>query len=93
MGRHFKLRRINFNPSINYFKPQGIPLRSLRETSLNPDELEALRLKHVKNLDQTQCAKKMGISRSTFQRILASVHQKVALALTEGRAIKIIKRF
>ena len=55
------------------------------------DELEALRLCDFKNLDQVEAAKKMRISQSTLQRILSSARQKVAEALTEGKAIKIKK--
>jgi|GEM_PF-6019908 len=39
---------------------------------LKIEELEALRLKDLEELDQEQCAEKMGISRQTFQRILNS---------------------
>jgi len=58
---------------------------------LGRDELEALRLCDFKNLDQVEAAKKMRISQSTLQRILSSARQKVAEALTEGKAIKIKK--
>ena len=92
MGRPYELRRINFNPTTTYFKPQGTPLRELREVELGSDELEAIRLKHIEKLDQIQCAKKMKVSPSTFQRILLSANQKIAEALTEGKAIKIIKK-
>ncbi|MEA3273148.1 MAG: DUF134 domain-containing protein [Patescibacteria group bacterium] len=91
MGRPHKFRRINFNPTATYFKPQGIPLRALQEIELGSDKLEAIRLKYVARLDQVQCAKKMRVSQSTFQRILVSANQKIAEALTTGKAIKIIR--
>lgn len=84
-----KRRRIRFNPDAVYFKPQGIPLRMLSEINLLHEELEAVRLKYVKELDQTECAQKMGVSQSTFQRILSSANKKIAQALVEGKAIKI----
>jgi predicted DNA-binding protein (UPF0251 family) len=84
-----KLRRIRFNPDAVYFKPQGIPLRILDEITLHHEELEAVRLKYIKELDQTECAKKMGVSQSTFQRILSSANKKIAEALVTGKAIKI----
>ncbi|MCK4386886.1 MAG: DUF134 domain-containing protein [Candidatus Pacebacteria bacterium] len=84
-------RRIKINPNIIYFKPQGIPLRFLDAVELTVEELETLRLKNVENLDQIECAKKMKTSQSTFQRILSSAHQKISLALLQGKAIKIIK--
>ncbi len=91
MPRPRLCRRISFNPEIVYFKPQGIPLRLLKEVTLTAEEVEALRLKNIKNLDQVECAKKMKTSQSTFQRILKSAHEKVSVALVEGKAIKIIK--
>ncbi len=82
-------RRIRFLPSARFFKPQGIPMRYLEQVELSHEELEALRLKHVKNMDQTQAAKEMNTSQSTFQRILSSAQKKVAEALVKGKSIKI----
>ena len=84
-----KIRFINFNPETTYFKPRGIPLSSLEENVLTVDELEALRLKNYKRLEQVKCAEKMKISQSTFQRILCLANQKVADALINGKAIRI----
>jgi len=83
-------RRIGFNPHVNYFKPVGVPLRELNIEELTTEELEALRLKNIKDLDQIECAKVMQTSQSTFQRILSSAYKKITIALVEGRAIKII---
>ncbi len=66
-----------------------MPLYSLDEVSLQLDELEALRLKDLKGLDQVDCAKEMGISQSTFQRILTAARAKVTEALIHGKAIRI----
>ena len=66
-------------------------MRFLEVVELTMEELETLRLKNVKNLDQKECAQKMKTSQSTFQRILSSAHQKISLALLQGKAIKIIK--
>jgi len=82
-------RRIRFNPRITYFKPQGVPLRFLEVINLSTEELEALRLKNIKDLDQTEAAKAMNTSQSTFQRILCSAYKKIAQALIEGKAIEI----
>ena len=84
-----KIRFINFNPETTYFKPQGIPLCSLEEINLTVDELESVRLKNYKGLEQIECAKKMKVSQSTFQRILSLANQKIADALINGKAIKI----
>ncbi|MBU1000380.1 DUF134 domain-containing protein [Patescibacteria group bacterium] len=82
-------RCVRFNPDVYFFKPQGIPLRMLEEIVLLPDELEALKLHEVDGLEQTKAAEKMKISQPTFARILASAHKKIAVALVEGKAIRI----
>ena len=84
-------RRIRFNPNVTYFKPQGIPMRFLETVELSAEELEALRLKNLKDLDQTECAEMMKTSQSTFQRILSSAYKKITEALVSGKAIKITK--
>lgn len=82
-------RRIRFEPGVSYFKPQGVPLRELSEVELTLEELEALRLKNILDLDQNEASVKMNTSQSTFQRILASAYKKISEALIEGKAIKI----
>lgn len=91
MVRPFKRRFVRFDPNVVYFKPRAVPLSLLSEVELGIDELEALRLCDYKNLEQTEAAKKMKISQSTLQRILVSARKKVAEAIIEGKAIKIIK--
>jgi len=89
MVRPTKCRRVAFIPGVTYFKPAGVPLRSLSEVQLSVEEIEALRLKDLEGLEQEQGAEKMNISRPTFQRVLASARQKVSDALLDGKAIKI----
>ena len=91
MPRPRLCRRIRFNPNIVYFKPQGVPMRFLEVVELTVEEVEALMLKNIKNLEQKEAAKKMNTSQSTFQRILSSAYKKTTKALIEGKAIKIIK--
>jgi len=89
MARPTKCRRVAFIPGVKYFKPAGIPLRLLAEVCLSFEEAEAVRLKDIENLEQEQCAEKMGISRPTFQRVLSSARKKIADALLNGKAIRI----
>jgi len=89
MPRPPKCRRVEFLPAVTYFKPAGIPLRALKEVCLSVEEAEAIRLKELEGLEQEQGAERMNISRSTFQRVLASGRQKMADALLNGRAIRI----
>lgn len=85
-------RCVRFNPDVYYFKPRGIPLRILEEVVLKADELEALKLYEVDELEQTKAAQKMKISQSTFARILASANKKIAAAIINGKAIRIESR-
>lgn len=64
-------------------------MRVLDQVNLSSEELEALRLKNLEELEQTEAAKKMETSQSTFQRILSSAYKKIADALINGKAIKI----
>ncbi|MBU2575931.1 DUF134 domain-containing protein [Patescibacteria group bacterium] len=89
MPRPRLCRRIRFNPQITYFKPRGVPMVDLEIIELTSEEVEALRLKNIKNLDQNECAKQMHTSQSTFQRILSSAYKKTANALINGKAISI----
>jgi predicted DNA-binding protein (UPF0251 family) len=56
---------------------------------MSVEEVEAMRLKHLKRLDQTAAAKKMGVSQSSFQRLLASAHRKASHAIVGGKYLKI----
>lgn len=85
------LRKIEFEPSVTFYKPQGVPMRFLEIMELTHEEVEALRLKNVEELDQVEAAKKMHTSQSTFQRILSSAYKKVSVAIIKGRAIKITR--
>jgi len=82
-------RKVCFCPDVYYFKPRGIPMRQLKEVVLESDELEALKLYEIDELDQKAAAKKMKISQPTFARILGSAHKKVAKAIVQGYAINI----
>lgn len=92
MVRPKKYRHICCDLKAQYFKPKGIPMSELEEVQLSQDEIEALRLKYIQNLDQTEGALRMQISQSTFARILQSVNQKIAMALVEGKAIRLSDR-
>jgi len=89
MSRPVKWRKVEFVPGDTYFIPFGKPKCQLAENILKVEELEAIRLKDIENLDQDQCAKKMEISRQTFQRILNEARSKIADALVKGKAIRI----
>jgi len=79
---------VNTIPLFVYYKPHGVSLDKLDELILTLEEIEALNLKDRQDLDQKDAAREMGISRSTFQRILKSARKKVITAIIEGKALK-----
>ena len=91
MPRPRLCRRVEFNPNITYFKPQGVPMRDLEMIELTAEEVEALRLRNTEDLEQEEAAKKMNTSQSTFQRILSSAYKKITEAIIGGKVIRIIK--
>lgn len=62
-------------------------MRDLEQISLFRDEMEALRLCDLEGLFQEQAGERMGVSRGTVQRLLASARRKTAEALVSGAAL------
>jgi uncharacterized protein len=87
MGRPKKCRWVETEPGVTFFKPRGIPLRSLEQMVITVDELEAMRLADFLEMTQEEVAQKMQVSRPTVTRMLARVHRAVAEALVNGKAI------
>lgn len=83
MPRPEKLRRIGCGLAGHGFKPMGRPAAELEREILRLDELEALRLADVLGLYQEAAAEQMGVSRTTFSRILARARSTVARAIIE----------
>ncbi|MGB9708286.1 MAG: DUF134 domain-containing protein [Candidatus Pacearchaeota archaeon] len=89
MARPRLCRRVRFRPGITYFKPAGVRMIGLDESIISVEEYEAVRLKDLEGLEQEQAARKMGISRPTFQRLLKSARRKIADAIIKGKALRI----
>lgn len=89
MVRPRKIKLVNFEPGVTYFKPRAVPLNQLEEVNMTIDEVETLRLTNLKKLSQADAANKMKIHQSTFQRTLTRAREKVTDALVNGKAIKI----
>ena len=88
-GRKPKERYIDADHSHVCFKPCGIKRNELERVVLGEDEMEALRLADYEGLYQQECADKMGISRTTFSRLIESARKKIADALLHTKAIRI----
>lgn len=91
MPRPRLYRKVQFDPSVTYFKPRGVPMMGLDVVELTTEEMEAYRLRHISDLEQQEAAGKMDTSQSTYQRILYSAYKKIADALINGKAIKIVR--
>ena len=89
MVRPRKCRRICTTPVARFYKPQGVPVRCLEIVLLKDEELEALALADVRQMDHESAAQQMAVSRPTFSRILAQARKTVAAALVSGAAIRI----
>ncbi|MFA5754825.1 MAG: DUF134 domain-containing protein [Candidatus Paceibacterota bacterium] len=90
MPRPKLCRRVRFNPNVTFFKPQGVPMRLLDIVEVSIEEMEAYRLRYLEEMDQKEAAIQMETSASTYQRILYSANKKIADALINGKAIKVM---
>ena len=89
MARPQKERRVENLPPLTHYKPVGIPLQDIEEIILTIEEMEAIRLVDIEQLDQAAAAESMEISRPTFHRIINLAHQKIASALWQGQALRV----
>jgi predicted DNA-binding protein (UPF0251 family) len=71
------------------FTPGAAPPASLGRAGLTLDGLEALRLADLEGLYQEEAARRMGVSRATFARVLADARRQVADALVNSKALAI----
>jgi len=88
MARPIKWRKIEYVPTSNHFTPNNRV--GVLENILKLEEIEAIRLKDIEGLEQSECAKKMEVSRPTFQRILGEARKKIADSIVNGKAIRIV---
>lgn len=82
--KHCRCRRFRGD---RVFKPRSIPMSELETVTLSLREFEALRLCDLEELDQVEAGERMGVSRGTVQRLLASGRAKTVEALLHSRAL------
>ena len=88
LARPRKFRQISpIMPKINYFFPEGSDKQNVKKIYLTEEEFEALRLRHDISLKQTDAADEMGISQTTYSRIITFAYEKLTQALLHGQAI------
>ncbi len=88
-GRKRINRTIDADFSEVCFKPCGFKKDDLERVVIFEDEMEAIRLSDFESLYQQECSDKMGISRTTFSRLVESARKKIADALLHQKAIKV----
>lgn len=88
-GRPRCPRMIETEPAVTYFKPLGVPLNELEVVTLSLEELEAVRLSDMEDLNQENAAHMMGISRRALWEDLQNARKKITVALVKGMAIEI----
>ena len=86
-GRRRGLRWISEVPQVRSFLPDGCP--RLEAVSITLEELEAVRLVDLLDLDQEEAAFYMGISRKAFWNDLMNARRKIAAALVYGMGLRI----
>lgn len=87
MARPRCCRQITGLPACRMFVPQGG--NDQEAVVLAADEFEALRLADAEGLYQEEAARRMGVSRQTFGRIVEAARRKVAQALVAGHPLRI----
>ena len=64
-------------------------MHALEEVVLTVEEMEAIRLADIEQLDQAAAASRMEISSPTFNRMVNQAHKKIATALWQGTALRV----
>ena len=84
-----KTRWVKCLPGERCFRPKCKKPGELEGVTLTLDEFEAIRLADLEGMLHAPAAMLMKVSRSTFTRILARAHEKVADGLVNIKAIRI----
>jgi len=71
------------------YKPRAVPMSELAVVELGLDELEAMRLCDVEELQQVEAAGRLQVSRGTVQRLLWKGRKKLVGAIVAGQAVRI----
>ncbi len=85
-----KTRWIKCHPGERCFRPLCKSKKKAMEgVCITIDEFEAMRLADLEELKQEDAARRMGISRPTFSRIVASARRKIADVLVNLKPLRI----
>lgn len=87
MARPIRCRRICTEPAYDRFKPDGI--LTGEQITMTVDEYEVIRLIDLEKCTHAQCARQMGISRTTVTEIYETARYKLADSIVNGKALYI----
>lgn len=94
MPRPMKWRKVCCLPENSKFGPLDLKVDDENVDDENivrmtVDEYEAIRLIDLEGFTQEECAKQMGVARTTVQGIYAEARKKIAEALVNGKVLLI----
>ena len=87
MARPTKARRICMEAAYDNFCPEGVPAGE--KVIMTMDEYETIRLVDLEKRTHEQCAKQMGIARTTVTEIYESARYKMADSIVNGKTLEI----
>lgn len=89
MPRPRKCRRVFGIPNHNVFGHLNSPANPCDIIYMKIEEYESIRLIDLEGLTQEECAEKMGVARTTVQRIYQEARQKIAQSIINGVVLRI----
>lgn len=89
MPRPVKCRRICSLPQTNGFVPVEKSAQDSETIHMTVDEYETIRLLDLEQLTQEECAKQMGVARTTVTAIYIEARRKMADVLVNGKRLVI----
>lgn len=87
MSRPMKKRRVSALPPCTRFMPQEGEDAS--EVTISLEEYECIRLLDYIGMTQEECARQMGVARTTVQALYLAARKRMAGCLVEGRPLVI----
>lgn len=88
MARPRKRRRVCGLPNHKVFGPVNSNYGG-ESIILSVEEYEVIRLIDLEGLEQTECAERMDVARSTVQRMYSEAKRKVADSIVNGKMLRI----
>lgn len=87
MPRTPKCRKIYSFPDYYSFIPEEAEEENIETIMLSLDEYETIRLLDYENLNQEECAARMGVARTTVTAMYENARKKLISAVVEGKRL------